>query len=131
MCLDKAAVNQLIIQMLKYNIKVSCIVPHNFPVEEDSQSEEDEQLCKIDEEEDENLSKVKSEEDEHLDKVQVDEDELLAKIQQDEEHLAKDQLEEDEQLARAIQESLRIDSPPRYGGDSIFPFPNLFPPGYR
>ncbi|XP_057449443.1 protein DA1-related 1-like [Lotus japonicus] len=99
-------------------------------VEEDSQSEEDEQLCKIDEEEDENLSKVKSEEDEHLDKVQVDEDELLAKIQ-DEEHLAKDQLEEDEQLARAIQESLRIDSPPRYGGDSIFPFPNLFPPGYR
>ncbi|XLS57047.1 hypothetical protein HN51_006802 [Arachis hypogaea] len=94
-------------------------------VEDDSQSEEDEQLCKVDDEEDEHTCTVQQQEEEHLDKVRPDEDD---------EHLSKDQLEEDEQLARAIQESLNIDSPPspRYENDSIFqPLSNLFPPGYR
>ncbi|MED6167367.1 Protein DA1- 1 [Stylosanthes scabra] len=93
-------------------------------VEDDSQSEEDEQLCKIDDEEDEHTCTVQQEEDESFDKVRPDEDE----------HLSKVQLDEDEQLARAIQESLSIDSPPspRYDNDSIFqPLSNLFPPGYR
>lgn len=107
-------------------------LPHNIP-EDDSQSEEDEQLCKIDEEEDEHVSKVQPKEEEDLGKVRLDEDELLAKIQQDEdEHLAKGQLEEDEQLARAIQESLNIGSPPRHDNDSVFQsLPHLIPPGYR
>ncbi|KAL2348461.1 hypothetical protein Fmac_002461 [Flemingia macrophylla] len=112
-------------------------------VEDESQSE-DEQLCIIDEEEDEHvgrvlldedeqLAKIQQEEDARLAKVQQEEDELLAKIQQDEhERLAKAQLEEDEQLARAIQESLSLDSLPRYGNDSSFlSMPHLFPPGYR
>lgn len=106
-------------------------LPRNIP--EDNSQSEDEQLCKIDEEEDEDLSKIRPEEDGHLGKVQLDEDELLAKIQQEEdERRAKFQLEEDEQLARAIQESLNIGSPPRYGNDSLIqPSPHLFPPGYR
>ncbi|KAH1223862.1 Protein DA1-related 1 [Glycine max] len=75
----------------------------------------DEELCKIDDDE----------EDEHLVKVHLDEDEQ-------DERLAKAQLEEDEQLARAIQESLKIGSPPQYdNGSSILSFPHLFPPGYR
>ncbi|KAK7406627.1 hypothetical protein VNO78_08256 [Psophocarpus tetragonolobus] len=110
-------------------------------VEDDSQSE-DEQLCIIDNEEDEHLAKVHLHEDERLAKIQQDEDERLAKMQQEDERLAKIQqdeeverlakLEEDEQLARAIQESLNVGSPPRYGNDSsILSFPPLFPPGYR
>ncbi|KAG4403744.1 hypothetical protein AAZX31_01G166700 [Glycine max] len=109
-------------------------------VDYDSQSE-DEELCKIDDEEDEHLVKVHLEEEERLAKIQQEEEERLAKIQQDErlakiqqedERLAKAQLEEDEQLARAIQESLKIGSPPRYDNDSsILSFPHLFPPGYR
>ncbi|KAL3039067.1 hypothetical protein AAZX31_01G166700 [Glycine max] len=101
----------------------------------------DEELCKIDDEEDEHLVKVHLEEEERLAKIQQEEEERLAKIQQDErlakiqqedERLAKAQLEEDEQLARAIQESLKIGSPPRYDNDSsILSFPHLFPPGYR
>lgn len=88
--------------------------------EDDSQSEEDEQLCKIDEE------------DENVGKVRQDEDELLAKIQQAENERAKDQLEEDEELARAIQLSLSTGSPPRHGKDSLSqPSPHLFPPGFR
>ncbi|GAU17437.1 hypothetical protein TSUD_233140 [Trifolium subterraneum] len=91
-------------------------------VEDDSQSEKDEQLCKIDEE-DENVGKIRPDEDELL----------LAKIQQDEnERRAKDQLEEDEQLAKAIQLSLTIDSPHRRGNDSLSqPSPHVFPPGFR
>lgn len=90
-------------------------------VEDDSQSEEDEQLCKIDED------------DENVGKVRQDEEDLLAKIQQAEnERRAKDQVEEDEQLARAIQLSLSTGSPPRHGKDSLpQPSPHLFPPGFR
>ncbi|KAK2426631.1 Protein DA1-related 1 [Trifolium repens] len=90
-------------------------------VEDESQSEEDEPLCKIDEE------------DENVGKVRLDEDELLlGKIQQDEnERRAKDQLEEDEQLAKAIQLSLNLGSP-RHGNDSLSqPSPHVFPPGFR
>ncbi|KAH9711585.1 protein DA1-related 1 [Citrus sinensis] len=44
--------------------------------------------------------------------------------------IARAQLEEDEQLAKAIQDSLRVDSPPRYESGNIFqPFP--FFSGYR
>ncbi|MCI26279.1 protein DA1-related 1-like, partial [Trifolium medium] len=89
---------------------------------DDSRSEEDEPLCKIDEEDD-NVGKIRPDEDELL----------LAKIQQDEnERRAKDQLEEDEQLAKAIQLSLAIDSPHRHGNDSLSqPSPHVFPPGFR
>lgn len=106
--------------MLMYKKKVSWFLPRNIS-EDDSRSEEDEQLCKIDEE------------DENVGKVRLDEDELLAKIQQDENELrAKDQLEEDEQLAKAIELSLNVGSPPRHGNDSLSqPPPHLFPPGFR
>jgi hypothetical protein len=108
--------------MAKYYKKVSCFLLHNIP-EDESQSEEDEPLCKIDEE------------DENVGKVRLDEDELLlGKIQQDEnERRAKDQLEEDEQLAKAIQLSLNIGSTsPRYANHSLSqPSPHVFPPGFR
>lgn len=38
----------------------------------------------------------------------------------------KSLLEEDEQLARAIQESLNVESPPRYGNGNG----NMYPPRY-
>ncbi|CAK9158735.1 unnamed protein product [Ilex paraguariensis] len=41
-------------------------------------------------------------------------------------------LEEDEQLALAVQESLNMESPPRYDFGSLFPSnPYFYPPGYR
>lgn len=44
----------------------------------------------------------------------------------------KSQLEEDEQLARAIQESLNVESPPRYGNGNMYqPMPVYFPMGSR
>lgn len=94
-------------------------LPHNTP-EDDSQSEDDEELCQLDDEEDCD--------------VQKDDEDHLAKNQEDDEDtcLTEVQLEDDEQLARAIQESLSIGSPPRSSTDSFFqPFPHLFPPVYR
>ncbi|KAH9663314.1 protein DA1-related 1 [Citrus sinensis] len=65
--------------------------------------------------------------------AQQEEDERRAKAQQEEDEQragARAQLEEDEQLAKAIQDSLRVDSPPRYDSGNIFqPFP--FFSGYR
>ncbi|OIW20988.1 hypothetical protein TanjilG_26782 [Lupinus angustifolius] len=90
-------------------------------VEDDSQSEDDLQLCEIDEEEDEYIGKVQQEEDDQIAKIQQDKDE----------HLGQIQLEEDEQLARAIQESLSIGSPLSNAGSLFQPFPHLFPPVYR
>ena len=76
-----------------------------------------------------------SEDDEQLTKVQSEDDEQLANVQleDDDEQLAKVQLEEDdEQLAKAIQESLNINSPPRYDHGNIFqPIPFFYPSGYR
>lgn len=45
----------------------------------------------------------------------------------------KSQLEEDEQLARAIEESLNLGSPPRYGNgnDNMYQPIQYFPMGYR
>lgn len=101
--------------------------------EEESQSEEDEHLCEIDEEEDEHRNQVWPQKDGNHGKVRLHEDKLLAKFQQDEnQRRAKDQLEEDEQPARTIQESLNIGSPPRHGNDSLFkPSPISFPLGFR
>ncbi|KAF3438847.1 hypothetical protein FNV43_RR17122 [Rhamnella rubrinervis] len=101
------------------------------------QSEDSEQFAKFQsEEDDEQLAKVQFEDDdEQLAKIQLEEeDEQLAKIQlEEDEQLAKIQLEEeDEQLAKAIQESLTIDSPPRYDHGNIFqPIPLFYPSGYR
>lgn len=105
---------------MPYKKNVSCFLPCNIS-EDDSKSEEDNELCKLDEE------------DENVGKVRRDEDELLAKIQQEEnERHAKDQLEEDEELAKAIQLSLNVASPPRHSNDSLSqPPPHLFPPGFR
>ncbi|KAG6663255.1 hypothetical protein I3843_02G009500 [Carya illinoinensis] len=74
-----------------------------------------------------------SEEDEHLARAQPEEDEHLARAQPEEdEHLAKVQLEEDEQLAKALQESMFVESPPRYDSGNIFqPFPFFSSGGYR
>jgi len=139
MCSESECVKQLIISTPNIAKRSHVFLSHNT-LDYDSQSE-DEELCKIDDEEDEHLVKVHLEEEERLAKIQQEEEERLAKIQQDErlakiqqedERLAKAQLEEDEQLARAIQESLKIGSPPRYDNDSsILSFPHLFPPGYR
>lgn len=72
-----------------------------------------------------------SEEDEHLARAQPEEDEHLAQPEEDE-HLAKVQLEEDEQLAKALQESMNVDSPPRYDSGNIFqPYPFFSSGGYR
>ncbi|KAM7516610.1 hypothetical protein LguiA_006193 [Lonicera macranthoides] len=56
-----------------------------------------------------------------------EEDQKGKKVLDDESHL-----EEDEQLAKALQESLNMDSPPRYDHGSLFPpYPYLYPSGYR
>ncbi|XP_015890213.3 protein DA1-related 1-like [Ziziphus jujuba] len=81
--------------------------------ESESESEDDEQLAKVDQEDSEQLAKVQPEED----------DEQLSKLQLE---------EEDEQLAKALQESLNVDSPPRYDHGNIFQPPPFFQPsGYR
>ncbi|GAV91517.1 LIM domain-containing protein/DUF3633 domain-containing protein [Cephalotus follicularis] len=90
-------------------------------IEDDSQSEEDEQCSRTQSEEDEHISTAKSVEDEHISRTKFVEDEQCS----------RDQLEEDEQLARALQESLSVESPPRYNHGNIFqPFP-FFSAGYR
>ncbi|KAF5451396.1 hypothetical protein F2P56_026508 [Juglans regia] len=72
-----------------------------------------------------------SEEDEHLARAQPEEDEHLAQPEEDE-HVAKVQLEEDEQLAKALQESMNVESPPRYDSRNIFqPYPFFSSGGYR
>ncbi|XAR73917.1 hypothetical protein NMG60_11008042 [Bertholletia excelsa] len=56
-----------------------------------------------------------------------EEDQKGKKVIESEAHL-----EEDEQLARAIQESLNMDSPPRYDYGNFFPsYPYPYPSGYR
>ncbi|KAB1214620.1 Protein DA1-related 1 [Morella rubra] len=91
-------------------------------IDDEPESEEDEHLMKALSEEDEHVMKALSEDDEHLPEDRSEEDE----------HLAKAQLEEDEQLAKALQESMSVESPPRYDNRNIFePFPFFFPAGYR
>ncbi|XP_061341405.1 protein DA1 [Gastrolobium bilobum] len=43
----------------------------------------------------------------------------------------RSQLEEDEQLAKAIEESLNLESPPRYGNENMYQPVQYFPMGYR
>lgn len=44
----------------------------------------------------------------------------------------KSHLEEDEQLAKALQESLNVDTAPRYDNGNLFPpYPFYYPSGYR
>ncbi|KAB1223561.1 Protein DA1-related 1 [Morella rubra] len=65
---------------------------------------------------------ILSEEDEHL----------INALSEEDEHLMKAQLEEDEQLAKALQESMSVESPPRYDNRNIFePFPFFFLAGYK
>ena len=93
-----------------------------FFLGDESQSDEDEHLARAQSDEDEHLTRAHSEEDGHLTKAHSEEDENLSKAQ----------LEEDEQLAMAIQESLNVESPPRYDSGNIFqPYPFFFPSGYR
>ncbi|KAJ7944356.1 protein DA1-related 1-like [Quillaja saponaria] len=103
-----------------------------------SLSELDQKGKKVIEEDDESKSEEddesESEEDDEHSTVQLEEDEQPAKVQleDDDELLAKVQREEDEQLAKALQESLNIESPPRYDSGSMFhPYPLFFPSGYR
>jgi hypothetical protein len=98
-----------------------------------ARSDEDEHLTRARSDEDEHLTRAHSEEDEHLTRAHSEEEEHLTKAQlEEDEHLTKAQLEEDEQLAKAIQESLNVESPPRYDSGNIFqPYPFLFPSGYR
>ncbi|KAK9948720.1 hypothetical protein M0R45_004285 [Rubus argutus] len=102
-------------------------------IEDDSQSEDEEQPSKVESDDDEPPAKVESDDDEPPAKVESDHDEPPAKIPYEvDEQSAKVQLEEDEQLAKAIQESLIVDSPPRYDSGSIFqPYPFFNPGGNR
>ena len=88
--------------------------------ETESESEADECIAEAESEADECLVEVESDEDKQSVRVETEKDEQLS----------KSQLEEDEQLARAIQESLSMDSPPRYDHGSLF-YPFSFPSGYR
>lgn len=94
-------------------------------LEHESESEDDERLSKVESEDDEQLTKTQSEDD--------DEQLVKAQSEDDDEHIARIQLEDDdEQLAKAIQESLNMDSPPRYDHGSIFqPIPFFYPSRYR
>ncbi|XP_039003627.1 protein DA1-related 1-like [Hibiscus syriacus] len=75
-----------------------------------------------DDEEEERYAKAHvEEEDDRYTKIHPEEDEGCAKVQ----------LEEDEQLAKAIQESLNVESPPRYDHGGLFsPYP-IFSSSYR
>ncbi|EEF29114.1 protein DA1-related 1 [Ricinus communis] len=88
-------------------------------IEEDNdsqQSEEDERRARAEEEEK---------------RTTAEEEEKRARAEEDEKR-AKAQLEEDEQLAKALQETLTVNSPPRYDFENAFsPYPVLFPSGYR
>lgn len=85
------------------------------------------------EDDDEKNVEVEEEEDSYAKTHEEKEDDRHAKVQQEEdEDLAKVQLEEDEQLAKAIQESLNVESPPRYGHGGLFsPYPFFFSASYR
>ncbi|KAL9461506.1 hypothetical protein AB3S75_004496 [Citrus x aurantiifolia] len=97
-------------------------------IENEYDSEDDLQCIKSDDSDEDELD-----EDEIRAIAQQEEDERRAKAQQEEDERrarARAQLEEDEQLAKAIQDSLRVDSPPRYDSGNIFQhFP--FFSGYR
>lgn len=90
------------------------------PIDDESQSLEDEGCLTIESDEDEKCGKTVSEEDEkQCNKAGLEEDEPFC---------TEAQVEEDEKLAKAIQESLNMDSPPQ----NIFrPFPFFFPSSYR
>lgn len=99
-----------------------------YVLENEYDSEDDLQCIKSDDSDEDELD-----EDEIRAIAQQEEDERRAKAQQEEDERrarATAQLEEDEQLAKAIQDSLRVDSPPRYDSGNIFQhFP--FFSGYR
>lgn len=65
--------------------------------------------------------------------TQLEEDKQLARAQtKEDEHITKAQLEDDEQLAKALQESMYMESPPRYETGNIFqPYPFNFHSEYR
>lgn len=108
-------------------------IAFSYFLEDDSQSEDEEQPSKVQSDDDEPPAKVESDHDEPPVKVESDDDEPPAKIPYEvDEQSAKVQLEEDEQLAKAIQESLNVDSPPRYDSGSILqPYPFFNPGGNR
>lgn len=91
------------------------------PIDDESQSVEDEGCLTVESDEDENCAKAMLEEDEkQCNKAKLEEDATFP---------TETQVEEDEQLAKAIQESLNMDSPPR---QNIFrPLPFFFPTSYR
>ncbi|WCJ30989.1 DA1 [Euphorbia peplus] len=101
-----------------------------------AQAEEEEKLAREEDEEAERRSREeeaerRSREEEAKRLAKLEEDEKCAREEEDEKR-RRAQLEEDEELARAIQQSLSVDSPPRYGlGNGFSPFPYLFPSGYR
>ncbi|KAE8685377.1 Protein DA1 [Hibiscus syriacus] len=88
----------------------------------------------LEDEDDKHSSAHEEKEEESYAKPHVDEeDDRYTKVQQEEDAgRAKVQLEEDEQLAKAIQESLNVESPPRYDHGGLFsPFPFFFSASYR
>ncbi|XP_039000021.1 protein DA1-related 1-like isoform X1 [Hibiscus syriacus] len=87
------------------------------------EDENDKHSAAHEEKEEESYAKPHvEEEDDRYAKVQPEEDEGHDKVQ----------LEEDEQLAKAIQESLNVESPPRYGHGGLFsPYPFFFSASYR
>ncbi|XP_039158006.1 protein DA1-related 1-like [Eucalyptus grandis] len=67
---------------------------------------------------------VESEDDEQIDQEEY---ELVESPNMEEKHI-ESQLEEDQQLAKALQESLSVESPPRYESGNMFrPYPFFFP----
>ncbi|XVE82691.1 hypothetical protein DITRI_Ditri16bG0026300 [Diplodiscus trichospermus] len=102
--------------------------------EEESDEDEPEAKGHVEDEDDKYAEAHVEEEEERHAKAHVEEeDDQFAKVQreEDEEH-AKIQLEEDEQLAKAIQESLKVESPPRYDHGGLFsPYPFFFSASYR
>ncbi|KAF8011870.1 LOW QUALITY PROTEIN: hypothetical protein BT93_I0107 [Corymbia citriodora subsp. variegata] len=84
--------------------------------DEDDHSEEEEPPTDVESEDEQ----VGQKEDEHVEAPKL------------EEMHVESQLEEDEQLAKALQESLSVESPPRYESENTFrPYPFFFPSGYR
>ncbi|XVE87244.1 hypothetical protein DITRI_Ditri18aG0100700 [Diplodiscus trichospermus] len=102
-------------------------------MEEESDEDERDTKGHVDDEDDRYAEvHVEREDDIYAKAHAEEEDDQYANVRREEDQeRAKVQLEEDEQLARAIQESLNVESPPRYDHGGLFSPHPFFSAGYR
>ncbi|XVF15688.1 hypothetical protein REPUB_Repub09cG0176800 [Reevesia pubescens] len=132
---DKDEIDRAIaVSLSEVDQKGKKVIEDESELEEESDEDEPDAKGHLDDEDDKSTeAHVEEEEDKYAKAHVEEEDDQYTKVQweEDEEH-AKVQLEEDEQLAKAIQESLKVESPPRYDHGGLFsPYPFFFSSSYR